>query len=122
MPKSHATTLRQCRRTRSANAVAPMLLRVKRGPNGDILTASASSDARYVNGEVTFTDGPYKGELAEFLLKGFNLIRRAMDARDLVEERIAGKPINPDLISRQLNRVGGNAVMTIDEVKDNVEF
>jgi hypothetical protein len=50
------------------------------------------------------------------------LVRRAMDARDLVEERIAGKPINPDLISRQLNRAGGNAVMTIDEVKDNVEF
>jgi hypothetical protein len=47
-----------------ANVVAPMLLRVKRGTDGDILTSSGSSDARYVNGEVTFTDGPHKGAKA----------------------------------------------------------
>jgi hypothetical protein len=44
--------------------VAPMLIRIKRGPDGDILTPSNSSDARYLNCEVTFTDGPHKGAKA----------------------------------------------------------
>jgi hypothetical protein len=45
-----------------ANVVAPMLIRVKRDQgSGDILTQSGSSDARYLNCEITITDGPHKG-------------------------------------------------------------
>jgi hypothetical protein len=45
-----------------ANVVAPMLIRVKRDHgSGDILTQSGSSDARYLNCEITITDGPHKG-------------------------------------------------------------
>ena len=47
-----------------ANVVAPMLLRVKRGPDGGVLTPSQSSESRHLNCEVTFTDGPYKGAKA----------------------------------------------------------
>ena len=47
-----------------ANVVAPMLLLVKRGPDGGALTPSNSSDARYLNCEFIFTDGPHKGARA----------------------------------------------------------
>jgi hypothetical protein len=48
-----------------------------------------------------------KDELAQFLLAGFNLIRRAHAARDIVEEKIAGKPLtHPDIVARQINRRG----------------
>ena len=63
-----------------------------------------------------------KDELAEFLLRGFNLIERAMRARDATEDQIAGKPIHADIVARQVNRAGGNPAMTINELKDNVEF
>jgi hypothetical protein len=44
------------------NVVAPMLLRVKRDPaSGDFLTQSGSSDARYLNCEITITNGQHKG-------------------------------------------------------------
>ena len=43
------------------NTVAPMLLRVKRGPDGGILTPSSASDGRYLNCEIKVTDGPFKG-------------------------------------------------------------
>jgi hypothetical protein len=42
--------------------VAPMLLRVKRDSNtGDILPQSQSRDGRYLNCDITLTDGPHKG-------------------------------------------------------------
>lgn len=63
-----------------------------------------------------------KDELADFLLKGFNLIRRAMSARDMIELQVAGKSTNPDVVARQVNRQGGNPAMTVDEIKDDVEF
>jgi hypothetical protein len=63
-----------------------------------------------------------KDELVGFLLKGFNLVRDAMDARDQVETRVAGKPINPDVTARQVNRAGGNPAMTASEIKTEVEF
>jgi hypothetical protein len=47
-----------------ANVVAPMVLRIKRGPDGGILTPSQKSDARYLDGEVTFADGEHKGAKA----------------------------------------------------------
>jgi hypothetical protein len=59
-----------------------------------------------------------KDELAQFLLAAFTLIRRAHAARDAVETRLAGKPVNADVAARQVNRAGGNAAMTIDEIKD----
>jgi hypothetical protein len=46
-----------------ADVVAPMVLRVKRA-DGEILTPSQSIDARYLNCEITFLDGPYKGAKA----------------------------------------------------------
>jgi hypothetical protein len=58
-----------------------------------------------------------KDELAEFLLKGFNLIRRAYAARDRVEELLAGKPVHPDIVARQVNRTRGNPAMTVSEIK-----
>ena len=63
-----------------------------------------------------------KDELAEFLLKGFNLIQRAVRARDAIEEQIAGKPTNPNVVARELNRAGGNPMMTVDEIKADVKF
>jgi hypothetical protein len=59
-----------------------------------------------------------KDELAEFLLVGFNLIKRAHAARDIAEEKIAGKPPVPDIVARQINRTGGNPAMTVDEIKE----
>jgi hypothetical protein len=58
-----------------------------------------------------------KDELAEFLLVGFTLIRKAHAARDAIEDRVAGKPITPDITDRQVNRAGGNSAMTVDELK-----
>jgi hypothetical protein len=60
-----------------------------------------------------------KDELAGFLLSAFNLIRQTMRARDVVEERVAGKPINPDETARRLNGSIGNPLMTIDELNDD---
>jgi hypothetical protein len=60
-----------------------------------------------------------KDEIAEFLLAGFNLIRKAHAARDLVEEQIAGKPpAHPDIVARRINRTGGNPAMTVDEIQE----
>lgn len=47
-----------------AGVVAPMILRVKRGPDGGILTPSQSSDALYLNCEITILDGPHMGAKA----------------------------------------------------------
>jgi hypothetical protein len=45
-----------------ANTVAPMLIRIKRSPDGDILTPSSSSEALYLNCEIRVMGGPFKGE------------------------------------------------------------
>jgi hypothetical protein len=58
-----------------------------------------------------------KETLAGFLLAAFNLIQRAMIARDVVEERLAGKPINAEVTARQVNAAAGNPLMTPDELK-----
>jgi hypothetical protein len=58
-----------------------------------------------------------RDELAEFLLAGFNLIRKAHAARDAVETQLAGKPVNPDVAARQANRAAGNPAMTVAELK-----
>jgi hypothetical protein len=63
-----------------------------------------------------------KDELATFLLTGFDLIQRAADARDAVEEKIAGKPVNADVIARQINGAIGNPRMTVVEHNDDVDF
>jgi hypothetical protein len=63
-----------------------------------------------------------KDELAQFLLTAFTLTQRAMTARDAVEDQVAGKPINPDIVARQLNRAGGNPAMTVDEFNDGADF
>jgi len=55
--------------------------------------------------------------LAEFLLAAFNLIQRATIARDVVEEQLAGKPINADVVARRINASAGNPRMTPAELK-----
>jgi hypothetical protein len=47
-----------------ANVVAPMLFRLRLAPDGGILWQSNQSDAKYISGEVLFTDGDYKGAKA----------------------------------------------------------
>jgi hypothetical protein len=63
-----------------------------------------------------------KDELAEFLLKAFDLIQRAMEARDAIETKVAGKPIVADIVARQIGRAGGGPAMTVDELKDMNNF
>jgi hypothetical protein len=60
-----------------------------------------------------------KDEIAEFLLTGFNLIRKTHAARDLVENQVAGKPLaHPDVVARRINRTGGNPAMTVAEIQE----
>jgi hypothetical protein len=56
-----------------ANVVAPMLIRVKRD-NGEILTQSGSSDAKYLNCEIALMEGPHKGVkiFARLVVEGSN--------------------------------------------------
>jgi hypothetical protein len=54
-----------------------------------------------------------KETLAEFLLKAFDLIRRAMIGRDVVEKQL--DPISADVTARRLNGAAGNPRMTPDE-------
>jgi hypothetical protein len=63
-----------------------------------------------------------KDELAQFLLTGFDLIQRAVAARDIVEEQVAGKPISADVTARQINGSVGNPMMTVGEFKEGVDF
>jgi hypothetical protein len=63
-----------------------------------------------------------KDELAGFLASAFRLISRATNARDAIEDQVAGKAVNPDTIARQLNRAGGNPAMTIAEFSDDVDY
>ena len=50
-----------------------------------------------------------KETIAEFLLVAFTLVMRANAARDVVEAQGDVKPINPDLIARQINGVAGKS-------------
>jgi hypothetical protein len=63
-----------------------------------------------------------KDELAEFLASAFALIQRAMAARDLVEEQLAGKPVSADVTARQMNGAIGNPRMTVAEFNDGADF
>lgn len=54
-----------------------------------------------------------KEQLAKFLLTALDLIRRAMIARDVVEERL--DPISADVTARQINGAAGNPRATPDE-------
>ena len=63
-----------------------------------------------------------KDELAEFLASAFTLIQRAMAARDLVEEQLAGKPTSGDITARQMNGSVGNPRMTVAEFNDGADF
>jgi hypothetical protein len=58
-----------------------------------------------------------KETLAEFLLTAFNLIQRATIARDVIEEQLAGKPIDADVAARRINAAAGNPRMTPTELK-----
>ena len=40
----------------------------------------------------------------------------------MIERQVAGKPFSPDVVARQVNRAGGNPAMTVDEIKEDVEF
>jgi hypothetical protein len=65
-----------------------------------------------------------KDAIAEFLLAAFDLIQRAFAARDVAEERVAGKT-NADVVARQMNAAAGNPRMTVAELKqldDDIPF
>jgi hypothetical protein len=62
-----------------------------------------------------------KDELATFLLTGFDLIQRAVAARDIVEEQIAGKPVSADETARRMNDAVGNPMMTIEEFNEDMD-
>ena len=46
----------------------------------------------------------------------------AFCARDAIEEQIAGKPTNPNVVARELNRAGGNPTMTVNEFNSDCPF
>ena len=58
-----------------------------------------------------------KATLAQFLLTAFELIQRAMIARDVVEEHLVGKPINAEVAARQINGAASNPRMAPDELE-----
>ena len=63
-----------------------------------------------------------KDELAQFLLAGFDVVRRAYAARNMIEQQVAGKLMNPDITARQVNRAGGNPTMTVDQFNSDCPF
>lgn len=62
-----------------------------------------------------------KDELAGFLVTAFTLIQRAVDARDTIEEKLAGKPISADVVARQMNGSVGNPMMTVKEFNEDMD-
>jgi hypothetical protein len=63
-----------------------------------------------------------KDELTQFLSTAFALIQRAIDARDDIEARVAGKPTNADVTARQMNGAIGNPRMTVAEFNDGADY
>jgi hypothetical protein len=67
--------------------------------------------------------------IAEFLLVAFDLIKGAFAARDLAEEKIAGKikpcdaeKTNADVVARQMYATAGNPRITVAEFNEDVPF
>jgi hypothetical protein len=60
-----------------------------------------------------------KDEVTEFLTQAFGLVQRALAARDLTEERVAGAT-NADVTARRMNAAAGNPRMTIQELNDDL--
>jgi hypothetical protein len=56
-----------------------------------------------------------KETLATFLLTAFDLIQRAMIARDVLEEQL--EPVNADITARRINGAAGNPRMTPEELE-----
>jgi hypothetical protein len=61
-----------------------------------------------------------KDDLARFLLTAFNLIQRAIVARDVAEERL--EPVDADETARRINAAAGNSRMTLDELNSDIPF
>jgi hypothetical protein len=59
-----------------------------------------------------------KDHVIAFLLTGFNLISRALAARDAAENPPEAGGANPDLVARELNAAGGNPKMTVAELRE----
>jgi hypothetical protein len=62
-----------------------------------------------------------KDAIVEFLMAAFGLIQRALVARDVTEEQVAGRT-NADVVARQMNAAVGNSRMTVAEFNDDVPF
>jgi hypothetical protein len=63
-----------------------------------------------------------KDDVVAFLQAAFNLILRALEARDAVERQVAGAPTNADVTSQRMNGSIGNPRMTTDELGDLPPF
>jgi hypothetical protein len=63
-----------------------------------------------------------RDEITELLLAAFNLIQRAIEARDATETKVAGKPTSADIVARQTNGSVGNPRMTADEFNNLPPF
>lgn len=63
-----------------------------------------------------------KDDVVEFLTAGFRLINEALQARDVVEDRVVGKVTNPNVVARQINAAAGNGFLTKDELNDAPPF
>jgi hypothetical protein len=62
-----------------------------------------------------------KDAIAGFLTTAFGLIQRALAARDVTEEQVAGAT-NADVTARRMNAAAGNPRMTTGEFNDDVPF
>jgi hypothetical protein len=62
-----------------------------------------------------------KDAITEFLMTAFGLIQRALAARDVTEEQVAGRT-NADVVARQMNAAAGNPRMTVAEFNDDCPF
>ena len=61
-----------------------------------------------------------KDEITDLLIAAHGLIQQAIEARDVTESQIVGKPTNPDVTARQINGAAGNGRMTVAELNDDL--
>jgi hypothetical protein len=59
-----------------------------------------------------------RSDVVALLIAAFNLILRALEARDAAENPPDAGGANPDLVARELNAAAGNGLMTVAEQRE----
>jgi hypothetical protein len=59
-----------------------------------------------------------KNDVVALLIAAFELIQRALAARDAAENPLGTGGANPDLVARELNAAAGNPLMTVAELRE----